>query len=402
MFLTWQISALLICFNQITELPPELGQLTKLDTINVADNPLISPPPAIVSQGSHAILQFLRGRLEKTIRQWVSKLIIVGEGGVGKTQLLRHLRNEVFDRDIPTTHGIEIHPCRLPHPTDPSIVMLLNAWDFGGQQIYHATHQFFLTQNSLFLLVWNARLGFEQGKLFYWLDTIRVLAPDSPVLLVATHIDERQPDLPLKDLQSKYQRLSGQVAISNLSGLGISTLKGAVADLAIKLPLMGEPWPATWFAAASALRDRSEKFFKPAQMWSIMKQHDVKKGGHSVLAQWLHELGDILYFPDDPELYDIVILKPQWVSSYISMVLDDAEVAERTVSKTTTGSYMPLADSMDGIIYRGVDLLLALISCLCPDRRKQVVEISNPIRSSLLCNSNRLNPELSWLNAHLE
>ncbi|WP_347242416.1 hypothetical protein [Nostoc sp. FACHB-888] len=25
----------------------------------------------------------------------------------------------------------------------------VNIWDFGGQEIYHATHQFFLTRRSL-------------------------------------------------------------------------------------------------------------------------------------------------------------------------------------------------------------------------------------------------------------
>lgn len=33
-------------------------------------------------------------------------------------------------------------------------------------------------------------MGGEQGGLDYWLSTIRVLAPDAPVLLIATHIDE--------------------------------------------------------------------------------------------------------------------------------------------------------------------------------------------------------------------
>ena len=67
--------------------------------------------------------------------------------------------------------------------------MTLNAWDFGGQEVYHATHQFFLASRSLFLLAWNSRLGWEQGKLHNWLDTIKALAPDSPVMLVATHLD---------------------------------------------------------------------------------------------------------------------------------------------------------------------------------------------------------------------
>ena len=30
-------------------------------------------------------------------------------------------------------------------------------WDFGGQEIYHATHQFFLTRRSLYVLVDDTR-----------------------------------------------------------------------------------------------------------------------------------------------------------------------------------------------------------------------------------------------------
>ena len=82
--------------------------------------------------------------------------------------------------------------------------MTLNTWDFGGQEIYHATHQFFLTNRSLFLLAFNARLGFEQGKLVYWLKTIRANAPESPIILVATYADERDADLPFTDLKKQF------------------------------------------------------------------------------------------------------------------------------------------------------------------------------------------------------
>ncbi|MDP6070747.1 MAG: hypothetical protein QGG34_04140 [SAR202 cluster bacterium] len=77
----------------------------------------------------------------------------------------------------------EVRPFEVTHPTEPSVTMQLNTWDFGGQDIYHATHQFFLTERSLFVLVWNARYGYEQGKLYDWLDTIQAKAPKSPVLV---------------------------------------------------------------------------------------------------------------------------------------------------------------------------------------------------------------------------
>ena len=82
--------------------------------------------------------------------------------------------------------------------------MLLNTWDFGGRHIYHATHQFFLTKRSLYIVVWNARLGVEQGRLHFWLETIKALAPDAPVLLVATHTDERAPDINFQSYQEEY------------------------------------------------------------------------------------------------------------------------------------------------------------------------------------------------------
>ncbi len=40
-------------------------------------------------------------------------------------------------------------------------------------------------------------------------------------------------------------------------------------------------------------------------------------------------MGDILYFDEDEELNDLVILKPQWVTEYISNVLESEEVIEK-------------------------------------------------------------------------
>ena len=315
--------------NQLTALPPEVAQLTNLTALSLDNNQLTAPPPEIVTQGTQAILVYLRERLESSSRQWASKLLVVGEGGVGKTSMLRALKGEPFSAQESTTRGIDIHPVEIPHPADANITMQLSIWDFGGQEIYHAIHQFFLTNRSLFLLAWNARLGFEQGKLYYWLDRIQALAPDSPVLLVATWTDERDADLPLADLRRKYPQIIGQCEISNLTGKGIDQLRQEIATAASRLPLMGELWPTTWLNAANAVRARPEKYISPRQMWDMMAEHGVAETSAVVLARWLHELGDILYFKDSEELRDIVVLKPQWVTQYISKVLDSEEVKEK-------------------------------------------------------------------------
>ena len=315
--------------NNLTSLPAEISQLKNLTSLGLDGNPLKEPPPEIVRRGMEAVLAYLRGVKKEKIRNWVSKLLIVGEGGVGKTHLLYALGGEQPPDELETTHGIEIKPLGLSHPDKADIKMTLNCWDFGGQQIYHATHQFFLTDRSLFLLVWNARVGFEQSKLYYWLDTIKALAPDSPVLLVATHIDERDATLPYEDLKRKYPNIAGHWKVCCTKGDGISELANAIAQKASELPLMGQAWPAAWLDAAEAIRSKKQdNHITKAQLQEIMSAHNVVKKEQAVLARWMHDLGYILYFDEDQELKDTVLLDPQWVTNKISAVLECEAIIE--------------------------------------------------------------------------
>lgn len=332
--------------NQITTIPAELGELTNLVSLKLGGNQMNSPPPGIIGQGTEAILAYLR---EPKVRQWVSKLLIVGEGGVGKTSLLRALRGETFIEGLETTHGIAVEKLELSHPTYSNVIMNLNAWDFGGQQIYHATHQFFLTKRSVFLLVWDARHGWEAGKLYNWLDRIQANAPESPVMVVAAHIDERDAELPLDDLQRKYPQIMGHYRVSNKTLEGIEEFKGKLAYVAAELPLMGEEWPATWLEAANLIKRRTEHYISPKQLYRIMATQKVNKQSAIILANWLHELGDILYFKDDEELGDIVTLNPIWVSEVISKALESKEVFEKQGILTKAHRDILWADIDEGI-----------------------------------------------------
>jgi GTPase SAR1 family protein len=311
--------------NQLESLPPEMGRMTNLEELRLGYNPLKSPPPEIVAQGLKAILSYLQAQLAGGRKQWRAKLVVVGEGGAGKTSLLRRLRGEPFSPTESTTHGVANLPIKLSHPTQHNTLMELNAWDFGGQEIYHATHQFFLTDRALFLLVWNARQGWQQSRLEYWLDMIHARAPEAPVLLIATHIDERRPDLG-DAFHKSHPQILASCGVSNLSGQGLSDLEELMRTAAAGLPLMGEFWPDAWLNAAEAAARRPETYITAREMIDHLAKHGVTGEGTRTLLQWLHERGDVIHFRDDRDLNGLALLKPHWASQLISRVLDSDEI----------------------------------------------------------------------------
>ena len=91
---------------------------------------------------------------------------------------------------------------------------------------------------------------------------------------------------------------------------------------------MGAEWPSAWMKTAEAIRKIKEHYIPAERLRETMEACKVKADSRKVLGRWLHELGDILYFDDDPELRDLVILNPEWVTRNISNVLECGEIAD--------------------------------------------------------------------------
>ena len=145
------------------------------------------------------------------------KLMILGNGRVGKTQISRRLRGDCFDETAPSTHGVQLGPASLA-PDALGRPVTLKIWDFGGQDIYHGTHALFLKSRALFPIVWTPQsetqrfhthggFTFRNRPLGYWLDYVRTFGgPRSPVLIIQSQCDrpedEREAPLPADTLDA--------------------------------------------------------------------------------------------------------------------------------------------------------------------------------------------------------
>ena len=125
------------------------------------------------------------------------RLLLLGNGRAGKTQIASWLAGEQFEAAWNSTHGIEVRG--VPLPGDAAT--RLQIWDFGGQDIYHGTHALFLRSPAVLVPVWaedqelretyeHGGLAFRNHPLAYWVDLVRHLAdPASPVLIVQSKCD---------------------------------------------------------------------------------------------------------------------------------------------------------------------------------------------------------------------
>jgi internalin A len=313
--------------NNLVLLPPELSNLPETIDLRLADNDLIEPLPDVLARGVPALLTYLRGVLEAGVAQYEAKVLLVGEGNVGKTSLVAALRGESFILNRPTTHGIEIAELRLRHPELQQIDITLNTWDFGGQEVYRITHQFFFSRRCLYLLVWRPRDGQEENAIQAWCRRVHLrVGTQARVIIAATHAAERRPELDYPFLKRQFGNLlAGHYAVDNRTGVGIRRLRQAIAEETAKLPQMGGLISWRWIAAHNELRTRREAQISYQEFAKVCGRHELDEKQTLTLAGLLHDLGHIIHYSDDDGLRDVVVLQPEWLTKAIGYVLEDRD-----------------------------------------------------------------------------
>jgi internalin A len=331
--------------NQLTALPEQLGQLGNLQILYLNNNQLPDALMAAFERGLDDFRTYLQGMAEEQAELlYEAKLVLVGDGGVGKSSLLAALQGLPFESDRKTTHGIDIVELPLPHPEagqsggaadEPKIAdgtkISIRAWDFGGQPEYRVTHQFFYSERTLYVLVWNSRLELEaqNSRVEHWLKHIRRrVGQNIRVLIVATHCqaesNDRTPNVDQYGLTTRHPGIiAGFYNVDSENGYGIKEVKQAIAREAASLPQMGDPMPPSWKAARDEVVSQDGPLMFHDEFVKVCKSHELTDQETETLSALMNDLGQIIHFRDDPTLRGVVVRQPDWLSKAIGLVIDD-------------------------------------------------------------------------------
>ncbi|MEL6195221.1 MAG: COR domain-containing protein, partial [Bacteroidota bacterium] len=232
------LSTLQLKNNKLKAVPKNTLELAPdLDSIFLGNNPLPEelstqleniPDQNHIDQYKEYLAQREIGVLQPNNE---CKVLLIGNGKAGKSAIVNRIVNNDFDPEWDSTHGISL--IREPYKD-----YILNFWDFGGQDLYHATHRLFMQQNAVYVLAWSKEteephtehnIKLEDGStvtrhyknhsIRYWLEYAKHLGKGSPMNVVQTkvekegeedkrglielYVDDFQPEMSFHAVESK-------------------------------------------------------------------------------------------------------------------------------------------------------------------------------------------------------
>jgi internalin A len=330
--------------NKLTSLPPQLLKL-KLDALWLQENPALElsvsvtgeypevaykrfsePPP----RDALSILKvYFAARSADAQPLNEVKLVLVGRGSAGKTSIARRLVKDSFARAQRETQGIDIARWKLQCGERE---VRVNIWDFAGQVVTHATHQFFLSESSVYVLVLTGREDTQRLDADYWLKLIHAFAADrdgqvAPVIVALNKFEAHPFKIDRLALKERYPFIVDFVETDCRSGLGIGALKANLASTIDAMPLVRQGFKRQWWQVKRALEaaQRKKNYLPYSDFQAMCARHGVRDAaGQRFLADVFHALGVALNYGRDPRLRDATVLNPRWLTEGIYKLLREA------------------------------------------------------------------------------
>ncbi|KAK7465047.1 hypothetical protein BaRGS_00037786 [Batillaria attramentaria] len=343
--------------KQLTTLPDELGRCDRLWEMPF-DGLNLDLDVKITGGRVQDLRIYLHNRLKKAQDYYRMKLMVVGYGGRGKTSLLQALKKKVRQNTgdaPPVTVGVIVDEWKFERQRNgKSVTYTLSTWDFAGQEDFYSTHQCFLTNRTLYLVVYDISLGMEEvEKLKPWLSNIQARAPGCPVIIVGTHYDLLPPDTReevLASFDAKLKDLALKAGFPTINCSAIVDLKKETPELErlrkkvfeivdeykVKgKPVMGQKVPASYVKLAELLSgevsnvEKSFPVIRHAQLTRIIRNEhlDLDEDELKQAVSFLHESGVLLHYDETTlQMRDFYFINPGWLCRMMAQVVTVPEI----------------------------------------------------------------------------
>ena len=336
--------------KDIQVLPVQMGRLRNLIELNLTGLKKLKDPPKDMIQNPKECIQYLSNKLYCLKPFYRMKLVLVGMQNRGKTTLAARLEGRECGNE--STVGVDISDWEYK-PTIMKKSFSFSVWDFGGQEEYYATHQCFLSEGSIYLLVFSVTSGnIALDEVRSWLTNIALRTPGSCIHIVGTHLDEipaeqrEQLNILLHKIGDVASNFSDKLQIKDIIAIGlknelenVSMLKESIYNSASEFQLddkvvMGQMVPASYHVLDKSLSDLQKSTRKGIRP-PIMNKEEFKSFIYELdisdfkndddlhrVTQFLTNVGTILHYDDrSHNLDNLYFVDPLWLCNMMSRII---------------------------------------------------------------------------------
>ncbi|WP_139958572.1 COR domain-containing protein [Flavicella sediminum] len=338
-------------------------------TINVAKNPLAKPPLEIVNIGKKAVLNYFNELASG--RKYINtdvKLILIGNSEVGKTTLAKYLDNEKeLDIDHIPTNWLEEREIISKDIVDSiNKKCTINLFDFGGHDYFHDTHHLFYNSNTIYLLLWDKNSNkldlrnilqknkkgesleteIQDYPLKYWLDSVKHYIKDdetetfdfeinksdeynSDVLVIQNKVESTKDIVCLnnKKLKKLYPFIYDFINISIKNNRrNLTYFDSVFKEILNNTSIIGAQLPAYYGKVKNSLKNYNDdpilNIKKFQSYCSSFTKVAITLDQTRYLANYLKQVGLILYYPSSPGNNEEIYIDKSWVLNKIHQILE--------------------------------------------------------------------------------
>tara|TARA_B100001059_G_scaffold229339_1_gene261816 strand:- start:32 stop:2407 length:2376 start_codon:yes stop_codon:yes gene_type:complete len=322
---------LLLKNNEIQSIPVEFFKLgNDLDVLRLTYNPLPTPDDSFHELTPKEQIQTLISIQNSNLKALKeAKILVVGDERVGKTSIINRLLGNLHNENEVSTQGIDISKLNFNGYET-------HIWDFAGQELTHQTHQFFLTERSLYLYVVDAQKEDNQARDIHWFNTIKSYSQNSPIIVVVNHSDKNvnyqfdiqryQNDFEIVDVvkTSACNLNSLTEEIKHKIGDSISKLHTSIERQLPNLPGINRELPENWHNVKNAMskyKETQNVIDKSVFENLCIKEKVIGTPLQSALLKILNSIGTVIAYPNDFRLKLNQILKPEWVTNAVYKIV---------------------------------------------------------------------------------
>ncbi|MGQ4833996.1 MAG: Rab family GTPase [Candidatus Asgardarchaeia archaeon] len=158
-------------------------------------------------------------------KPYIFKVVMAGDGAVGKTSLVRQYVTHTFQKDYLTTLGVQVSTKELRYPNLAVIKLVI--WDVAGQQLFSTVRPMYYKEATVAIVVYDITSKETFEHVPRWVDEARQNEPRISIIIAGNKKDlEYARQVPTEDGEKLAKEVSaeGFVETSARTGEGVNKL----------------------------------------------------------------------------------------------------------------------------------------------------------------------------------